>query len=108
MAGRTPTISKLMRAAAILVAAVLLAALSSVGAEMLAPALALAALVVLELFTGERSVQWLRRMVRRLRRRRPVAQPPRIRARAGRPSPAGLLRAFALAMRPPPLAPSPR
>ncbi|MBJ7470096.1 MAG: hypothetical protein JHD16_02295 [Solirubrobacteraceae bacterium] len=70
---------------------------------VMAPALALAWVVAMGLFTGERAAEWVRRAVRRLRPRRAqataTAAPRRPRTNALR---GGLLMAAALASRPPP------
>lgn len=67
---------------------------------VMAPALALAWLVAVGAFTGERAISWVRRALRRaVRPARSLSRPTRPRRAASR---GGLLLAASLASRPPP------
>lgn len=107
MTVRLTTLQRRLPGAMFLIAVAALAVHTPTGAAMLSPALALLAVVWLGLFTGERSVAWLRRVACRRTVRRlapPMAAPKRpVRTRA-----TGIARAFALAMRPPPFGVAPR
>jgi hypothetical protein len=84
---------------AVIVAIVAIAVVCPSGAAMLSPALAILALLAFGLFRPERLVA---RLHRRLRRARVAAPQQLARIAPWIPGRAGVARAFALAMRPPP------
>lgn len=87
---------------AVLLIGAILFAIAPYALLVMAPALALGWLVAIGAFTGEEAVAWVRRVVARIRSRRPqIAAPARRAARRTQPR-GGLLMAAALASRPPP------
>ncbi|MBO9534155.1 MAG: hypothetical protein J7513_14385 [Solirubrobacteraceae bacterium] len=97
-----PPATRLVTTGAFLATSATLLALSPHALMVLLPALVLAWMVTIGWFTGERAIALVRRVMRRLRPRRPSTLPGLVRQARRAAVVAGRLLAGTLASRPPP------